>query len=270
MIRGSLSRLAGAGALALLVAACSSDGTGPSESLTLEESADAAQTVGDAVSEDVSQWYEGETMFGGGAAPSVGVAAIPNEACPYQADTGRHVCPPVTREGLTINRSFALFDGQEQPMQFYDHQLTASANFQWLVSGTVTREHWSGTVQRERDMTVSGLTGLESQRTWNGGGTSHIEAQFTGDAGTRSYTHVVEATVSDVVVAVPRALNNPWPLSGTVTAEVTSNRPRFGGGTVHFVATITFNGTRIVPLDVGDREFCLDLAMHRLSPLSCR
>lgn len=270
MTRSTLSRLAGAGALALLVAACSSDGTGPDDRLTLEESVDAAQTVGDAVAEDVTQWFEGEAMIGGGASPSVGVAAAPGEACPYDPQTGRHVCPTITREGLTIERSFALFGAQQQPMQHYDNQLTASANFQWSLSGTVARDNWSGTVDRERDMTVSGLAGLESQRTWNGTGSSHTEAEFTGSAGTRSYSHDVEATVTNVVVAVPRALNNPWPLSGSVTAEVTSNRPRFGGGTVHFVATITFNGTRIVPLDVGDREFCLDLAMHRLSPLSCR
>jgi hypothetical protein len=62
-----LSRFFGAGALALAIAACNSDGsTGANDRLTLEESADAAATVGDAVGEDVGQWMEGEGMLGGG------------------------------------------------------------------------------------------------------------------------------------------------------------------------------------------------------------
>ncbi len=272
MIRSTLSRFASAAVLALALAACSGDGTGTDDSLTLEESTDAAATVGDAVGEDVGQWLEGEGMLGsGGASPSIGAeGARAGEGCPFNAQTGRFVCPTVTRDGLTINRSFALFDAQNQPMQGYDNQLTASANFQWSVQGTVTRDNWTGTVQRARNMTVSGLAGLESQRTWNGTGSNHVEAEFTGQGGTRSYTHDVQTTASNVVVAVPRALNNPWPLSGTLTADVTSNRPRFGGGTVDFTAVVTFNGTRIVPLDVGEREFCLDLATRRLSPLTCR
>ena len=273
MNRGSLLRFAGAGVIALALAACSGDGTGTDADLTLEESTDAAQTVGDAVSEDVGQWFDGEaTMGAGGVGPSVmaeGALAL-GDQCPFNASTGRFVCPPVVREGITINRSFALFNAQNQPMQAFDPQLTASANFQWSAQGTVTRDNWTGTVNRQRDMTVTGLAGLETRRTWNGEGSNHIEATFTGSAGTRSYTHDVQTEVDDVVVAVPRALNNPWPLSGTFTADVTSNRPRFGGGTVDFTAVVTFNGTRFVPLDIGDRHFCLDLALRRLSDLNCR
>lgn len=269
----TLLRFAGASVFALAIAACSSDGAGPSAELTLEESTDAAQTVGDAAAEDVAQWLEGEgTMGAGGLAPNVGVEIAPaiGDVCPYDATTGRFVCPSVVRQGLTINRSFALFDAQSRPMQAFDHQLTASANVQWSLQGTVTRDNWSGTVNRSRDMTVSGMAGLETQRTWNGEGSNHTEAQFTGGAGTRTYTHDVQTTVTNVVVAVPRALNNPWPLSGTLTADVTSTRPRFGGGTVDFTAVVTFNGTRFVPLDVGEREFCFDLAMRRVVAVDCR
>lgn len=272
MVRGNFFRLAGAGVLALALAACSGDGTGTSADLTLEESSDVAQTVGDAVGEDVAQWMEGEGTLGGDASPMVGAegALELGSDCPFDAATGRFVCPPVQRGGLTIHRSFALFDAQQQPMQAFHNQLTASANVRWSVQGTVAHDSWSGTVNRQRDMTVSGLAGLESQRTWNGEGSTHIEAQFTGAAGTRSYTHEVQTETENVVVAVPRALNNPWPLSGTVTAHIVSNRPRFGGGTVELTAVVTFNGTRIVPLDVGEREFCLDLALRRLTALACR
>jgi hypothetical protein len=269
----TLLRFAGASVFALAIAACSNDGTGLDSELTLEESADAAETVGDAAAEDVAQWFEGEgTMGAGGVGPSVGVegAAAIGDMCPFDAATGRFVCPTVVREGLTFNRSFALFDAQSQPMQAFDNLLTASANFQWSVQGTVTRDNWSGSVNRSRDMTVSGMAGRETQRTWNGEGSSHTEAVFTGGAGTRTYTHDVQTTVANVVVAVPRALNNPWPLSGTLTADVTSTRPRFGGGTVDFTAVLTFNGTRFVPLDIGDRAFCFDLASRRVVAVDCR
>ncbi|HJU64135.1 MAG TPA: hypothetical protein VJ596_00600, partial [Gemmatimonadaceae bacterium] len=61
----------------------------------------------------------------------------------------------------------------------------------------------------------------------------------------------------------------PWPLSGSVTHTVTAIRTREGANqvsrTFSRTATVTFNGTQFVTLEVGTRVFTLDLATGEVS-----
>lgn len=282
--------------VAFIVTACASDGsTAPATlSLTATDSAQvAALSVSDATAEDVDLMYASEGSLGGGASFAVapgttlrldnapGSTASGDSVrfafwafghnCPYDAGSGRFTCTDTTKGGLSLMRSFALFDQGGSPMDAYNDTLTASANFQVAVTGIHTAPRGADTVSRQRDLTVTGLLGHETQRTWNGQGTRNDAGYRTDSAKTRAYSVHDTATIANVVVEVPR-LVHPWPLSGTITRQVhgmaTVSRPGVTKSfTIDRTATITFNGTRYVPLVVGSHEFTLDLLTGRVSQL---
>jgi hypothetical protein len=77
----------------------------------------------------------------------------------------------------------------------------------------------------------------------------------------RTYDLTGTVVVTDVVRGVPRA-ENPWPLSGTITRNLTIevvNGPN-GDETIVREVVLTFNGTRIVTLTVNGEAYEVDLA----------
>lgn len=271
----------GAATLAIALAACSSDSiNSPSNfRLTAADSAEAAAiSASDATAEDVDMMY----AFGGAlevaGAPASDRVPSPSftttdsvrfafwtftSNCSYDAGTGRYTCPSITRDGLTLQRSFALFDGNGAPMSAYDANLTASANVEASVTGIHIALAGQDTVDRQRDMTVSGLAGAETSRTWNGTG-SRDDGGYRQDTDRLRTYHTTDAvTWSNVVVNLPRLIN-PWPMSGTITRQIQGTGSVTRNGTtrtftIQRTVTITFNGTRYVPMVVGTTAYVLDL-----------
>lgn len=230
----------------------------PADALT----ADVAVVAGDAVYEDVGVVY---AQFGMFHVPTgdVGRVARLDGPCPYDAESGRFVCPVLVREGRTIARSYGFRDATGTPQSAYDAVTTASANFRSTMSGTVARAEWNATISHERDLTVSGLAGAETRHTIDGVGSSTQARSQHTDGGVRTYTMSAVATFTNVVVPFPRT-RGAWPISGSITREVTATRE--GDGTSETrtrTATTTFNGTRFATLTVGEREYTLDLATGR-------
>jgi hypothetical protein len=265
MTRVRLVTLATAAVLAAGVAACSDAPTASTTDLTTQESFDVATVVGDAVAEDVSLFRMQEGAFGVPTMDAFFTGEWKSN-CTYNQATGWFVCPTHTHEGRTIARTFQLLDAAGNPQSAYDPVTTASANFVSTISGSVARDRFSATFSRERNITITGLAGSETQHTINGtGASSTARSQHTADGVTRSYSMTSTATITDVVVAFPRAQGS-WPLSGSITRQVTFSRDAGTGqrrsGTR--TATVTFNGTQFVPLVVGDRTFTLDLATGKV------
>ena len=155
-------------------------------------------------------------------------------------------------------------DAGGQAQSAYDAATTASANFKSTMSGSISRDGWSATIARERDMTVTGLEGAETQHTINGVGSSTESRSQHTDGGVRSYTMTSVATFTNVVIPFPRT-RGAWPLSGTITREVSATREGDQGTqSRQRTATTTFNGTRFATLVVGDRTFTIDLATGRI------
>jgi hypothetical protein len=146
-------------------------------------------------------------------------------------------------------------------MDGFDRLLTASVHIEVEVEGSLERPMWSGELERHRDLTVSGLLGEETERTWNGHGSDkHSKVRIT-DEGDMERHFESETTIEDVVVGVPRS-ENPWPLSGTITRHVKVeiiNGPN-GDVTRERTVVVTFNGTQTVTLSVNGEEFEVDLA----------
>lgn len=182
--------------------------------------------------------------------------------------------PPPRFDDLSITRDVTFYgdsdgDGIGDVEQDGYHWLeTASIHFVFHMEGSHTRTGEMGTldatVNRDRDMWLTGLLDQETERTWNGTGSSAVSRSVVSDEkGDRQYDMSATSLVEDVVVGVPR-IENPWPLSGTITrtvhVEVVS-----GDETVvrDKTVVITFDGDQYVTMTVDGEDFELDLAERR-------
>ena len=245
-----------------LVSACRDASTGTDRSADVL-TADVAIVAGDAAYDDVGMIYSQTGTFGvptGQLGRMAGFASM----CPYDAATGRFTCPVMTRDGHTMERSYAFADATGAAQNAYDPSTTESANFRSTMTGAVARDGWSATISSTRDMTQSGLAGTETTHVINGTGSSTQSRSQHTDGGVRTYTMSSVATFSNVVIPFPRA-RGLWPLSGSITRHVTAARDDGTSPATHVrTATTSFNGTRFATLTVGERTFRLDLATGRV------
>lgn len=243
------------GALTLTFTACA-DSTGVD---TLDEALyqDMAVVAADATLEDVSTWslpFEfGSAM--GAPAGQPGAPTTPGGMAP--AGPGGHHGIGSSLSG-TRTVTFYAADGAEQ--DGYDALTTASISFILDVSGEVTREGWTASIARTKEMTVTGLEGEETHRTFNGEGTESVSGTRTLLDGTVR-THVMNGTFTytDVVVPVPGS-EPRYPISGTITRSmtVTISGPR-GERTRSVEMTITFDGDSTATLLVNGEAHEIDL-----------
>lgn len=273
------SLLVGAPMLALLLAACS-DSTSPITITADDINQAAVISASDATAEDVSILSASDMTMSGGAVQNViggglmmsrtPTGAAPSytwtfgDGCTYSANTGRFSCPAIVSAGLTLNRDFGFYDANNTAQSAYSASTTDSANFHVSVAGTHTADNGQDVVNRDRSLTVSGLLGAETSRTWNGTGTRNDNGYRTVGDVTRSYTVNDAVTVSSVVVNLPRS-SNPWPMSGTITRQISGTASVSKSGvsksfSVSRTVTITFNGTQYATVSVGGNTYTLDLS----------
>ena len=256
----------------LTVAACSGDDpTGPGTGTTV--AFDVATVAADATAEDVDVMagMDGEIGFlSGAAAISDGGPNRPGVAGCNFAD-GRFTCPPGRHAELTVERIVTFRDAGGATQSAYDALLTASIDLDVTVSGTIDRGPWDATIERTRELTITGLAGTETTRTVNGSGTESVEgSRHVGNSGNggenngtaRSYTLDAIVDIDDVVMPVRGEGVAPWPLSGTITRVFTIT-PTNGGEPVTRTVVVTFNGTANVPATVDGESFTLNLAARR-------
>lgn len=175
-------------------------------------------------------------------------------------DPGMGMHRPVDRA-----HTITFFDASGVEQDRYDAQTTASIQFTFDAAGSVERGPWSASIERHRALTVSGLSGVETTRTWNGGGTEAItRSRVTDASGTRTYDLDGEFTIADVVVPVPGG-DSPWPLSGTITRHylVTVTGGEDGPVARERTVVITFDGTQTATVVVNGETFELDLSTRR-------
>lgn len=215
-------RPAAALALAMAAGACS-DTSGP-EVLDEAIAYDMAMIAADATLEDVTMWG---VPFRFGPSPAPGLP-------------GGHGGTSGEFSG-TREVSFHDVNGVEQVA--YDSLTTASIHILHEIQGTASRDGWTVSVHRERDMTVSGLAGTETHRTWNGSGGEQVARSGVTLAGEeRSYEAEGSFVYNAVVVPIPGSVPR-WPLSGTITRDLTATvTGSKGTHTKTFEVTITFDG----------------------------
>lgn len=233
-----MTRLLKTGALltAVSLAACD-DATTTPELVVEELNDDVALLVADAVQEDLDVMNTVVPLAGGMAAMADNVSEF------------------------TRSRTVTFFDAEGVEQEAYDAETTAAINSVVELSGERSRDRVEFTVDRFRDMWVSGLAGPETERTWNGEGTEdRSRVRIEDGSAFRSYTFSGSFLIEDVVRGIPRA-ENPWPLSGTVTRSLTIEVTTDGGSrTVNREVVVSFNGTSTATVSVNGEVYDLDLA----------
>ena len=236
----------GATAAAVLALAACSDGTAPEATIDRSTlAADVAAVAAQATAEDVAELALTAEM---------GVFTLPGEPGPP---------PGAGRSGdISRSREVTFYDGAGAEMDGYDPLLTATVVSVLEVLAERSGGVFEGTMERHRETEVTGLEGEETSRTWNGLGTDAVSrTRFDDEDGDRSYDMSGTVTIADVVVGVPRS-ENPWPLSGTITRELSVeivNGPE-GDATFERTAVVTFDGTRFATVVVDGETFEIDLA----------
>ena len=222
-------------ALGLLVLAACSDTVGPDafeDSLTLDVAMIAADAVIDAFG-DIG------LLFGGGA------FAAPSEA-----------------SARTVTHTATFFDADGNEQEARDPLTTASIHLVIESTQEFSRDSWSGTGTRSRDLMITGLEGEETTRTVNGTGSGSVtRSQHTDADGTRTYDMSSTSVIEDVIHPVPRT-DDTWPLSGTITRDVTINVINGPDGDVTKSRTvvIAFDGTSLATMTVGGETFEVDMS----------
>ena len=263
----------------VLAAACSSDSTNPIQITTDDVNQAAVISASDATTEDVAILTASDMTMSGGAVQNVVGGSLMlsrtpgtslsyawtfGDGCTYSSTTGRFTCPPITSGGLTLNRDYAFYDASNVAQSAYDPSLTASANFHVSVTGVHVVDAGADTVNRDRNLTVTGLAGAETSRTWNGVGTRDDHGQRIISDVQRNYHTTDNVTISNVVVDLPRS-SNPWPISGTITRQISGTASVTKADvsktfSVSRTVTITFNGTQYATVTTGGNTYTLDLS----------
>lgn len=280
-----LHRFFAIGAALTLAAAACSDSTGPDPFTdTPQVNLDIAKVAADGVADDV------ELMRGLGIGLHFGMGLFPfmpapgdrpHHECPYDANTGYHVCAEIVLPGgITINRSYGFFDASGAPMEMFDGIQTASINMLHSSEGDLERTaddgtRWSASIDRSRDMTVWGLQGDEQKRTWDGTGSSDVSrARFPGGATDPDRAYDLSETVLIDGVELPTFNNDqmdPWPLAGTITKQFSGSMTLTRDGetvtrTIQRTVVIEFDGTQYATATVtgpnGTETFQIDLALR--------
>ena len=225
----------GAVTLSIIALAACSDTVGPDsleDSLTL----DVAMIAADAAIDELGDMG---LLFSAGAL-----------AAPSAVDT------------RTVTHTATYFDADGTEQAARDPLTTASIHLVIESTHEFSRDSWTATGTRMRDLMITGLEGEETSRTVNGTGSGSVaRSQHTDEDGTRTYDMSSTSVIENVVHPVPRT-DDAWPLSGTITRHVTINVVNGPDGDVTKSRTvvITFNGTNLATMTVDDETFEIDLS----------
>lgn len=246
----------GVASLAITMVACE-DSTGL-ESLDDDMVLNAAIIAADATVEVVRMWSQ---PFGFGLMPTS-----------PQYDTASGNFPAVGRAGghgswggeSSGTREKTCFDEFGEEQAACDPLTTASMHVVRAIAGLLERPQFTAEIARERDMTVTGMLGEETHRTWNGVGTSLTSrVGKRPDGQERSHTSEGAVTFTDVVTPIPGS-DPRWPVSGTITRSMTMTHTNADAiKTREVEIVITFDGTSIASAVVNGEVMEIDLAARQ-------
>jgi hypothetical protein len=160
----------------------------------------------------------------------------------------------------SFSKTVTFFDADGNEQSAYDENTTASMRVESELERDVTHTFWTASVERERDVIVTGLEGAEATRTWNGTTAADVYRSRHPDGGTeRIYDMESTGVISAVVRGVPRK-DNPYPISGSITRNITAVITKDGSTETKVMETvITFDGDNLVTMTVNGELFEIDL-----------
>jgi hypothetical protein len=221
------------------LAACASDTTSP----TVDVNA--------LVNESATTAYSGAAFTASVGGARVPTAPMGTSTCGYSSANQRFECEPVTANGVTITRSYALLDANGTPLSALNPAAVASIHTITDMKGTMTTTGpaFNGgagtvtmtmTIDRHEDATLSQLQA--ATHLLNATSTQKTDIAMTGLTISTSET----STTSNLQLPKPTA-DVHWPLGGTITIDQTMTASdQLAIPPAHEV--ISFNGTSTMTL----------------------
>jgi hypothetical protein len=245
---------------AAVVAGCDSEPTTPTVSV------DAV--LSQMSSTSVAGYSAAAASAGGVVVPNV-TASGPASACAYNSSNSFFVCPPVTSNGMTMNRSFQLLDASGAPLSSPNPLALAAVRSVTDISGsTTTTGATPATIEvtRHEDATLSGLLG--ANRVLNAHSTQRIAA--TGS----SISFISNDTSATTNLQLPKSPDQKYPLGGTIVTDRTATISSVATTTQHSHEEISFDGSSIMTVKITlgtsttvTRTCKVDLANRGVAPV---
>ena len=189
--------------------------------------------------------------------------------CSFTAKTGTWNCAPfVNAKGQTLVMSFTYFDGSGKPMEAYNSTITARIVYNSQLDGPVgDGASMTGMTHRRQQQILTGLSGKEVTRTWNGAGTSADTTDYHTPSVSRHYVGAEVDSMHNVVYPQPRTQGS-YPLSGQMVRVANYTATAIGKATetrsVSRRVVTTFNGTANVTIQSGKVTCTLHLDTRKV------
>ncbi|MDQ6737453.1 MAG: hypothetical protein M3Z30_07110 [Gemmatimonadota bacterium] len=201
---------------------------------------------------------DGQTP-GGSATP-----AATRPTCTLTAKTATWNCAPfVNAKGQTLIMSYAYFDASGNPMPAYNGTTTEKIIYNSQLDGPVgDGSTMTGMTHRRQEQILTGLSGKEVTRTWNGVGRSADTTDYHTATVSRHYVGAEVDSMRNVVYRQPRTPGT-YPLSGEMVRVANYTATSVGKATesrsVSRRVITTFNGTANVSIRSGNVTCTLHL-----------
>ncbi len=195
--------------------------------------------------------------------------------CTYASTTGRWSCTPfVNAQGLTIIRSYAYIDASGNPTKRYNDTTTAKVDYDVQADGPIgDGATLTGTTHRHVLEVMSGLTGHETSRVWDGSGTSADTNTYSDSSGSRHYAGARIDSLLALTFAQPRP-PHAYPLSGTTVQNVSYTVNSTGKSTetrsVSRRIVVTYDGTAVASVVAGNVQCMLHLDLRKVDGCQTR
>ena len=172
-------------------------------------------------------------------APVAGLSAPDPSSCSYDSVTKSFVCPNVSITGITVSRSFKLFDASGNPQTAFDQTTTAAVQMTSSFAGTITTSNSTFVVDQRQDVTLSGL--LTGVHTLNGSSLGHANGTVGNGTAATQVSSTLGTTITNLVLPQSSTGANRFPQSGTIAV---TNATKVGVlPLVNSSALIAFDGT---------------------------
>jgi hypothetical protein len=195
-----------------------------------------------------------------------------DSACTFSSSSGRVVCPAVTRNGVTINKSVQFTNAAGTAQSSYDSVTTNTINTIITASGSFTRRDSAvTTVQSSSNRTVSGLAAGSTERTINGTSDGRESTAGSDSIGAFTALRVVGDTVKNVRIPVTSTDSLRYPTAGSVIRQMQVTISGAGRTTTNATRreVVTYNGTStatvVITRDGTTKTCTLPLPRGRLT-----
>ena len=266
-------------AIAALVGAlaCSTDSsTSPSQTVADSEiDQSVASDVGESFADVVDQYGENESfeadLSGGSSTFDVAAEGAGTQSrtvtCGGPDGDGWFSCIAYTERGLTITRQVRFWSGGSLALG-WNPATTDSVNHRWTRTGTVNSVVKPGKVRTLDDADTASMVvqrGTPTHHVWNGAGARIDSSTYTVNGITRHFAYTAHDTAAALTFTMPRS-ENPYPASGSISRDLELHFTAGGfDKTITRSAKITFNGSSVAELQVGELTCDLDLVTRVVS-----